>query len=173
VQREQPFGAGGRAARRAADELVERGVERQRARLHLFAQRRPRRKSVLASDHRLGIVQGETRCGTLVNGPAGVRRQSSKPLERGRVAILRGAKQRLGLLLQLFEIRAGWQLARRHTTSMLQPVVRKQAARRRTCRDRKRMTVGLALRANPPAPFLRSPRVNQLCRRVSTPARTT
>ena len=41
---------------------------------------------------------------------------------------------------------------------MLKPVVRKQAARRCSCRfGRAAMTVGLALRANPRAPFERTP----------------
>ena len=50
MQREQPLGAARRAAGRAADELVDRRVERQRARLDFFAQRVPRREAVLARD---------------------------------------------------------------------------------------------------------------------------
>jgi hypothetical protein len=57
----------------------------------------------------------------------------------------------------LFEIRTIGKRARRHTNSMLQPVVRKQAARRCTRRRSNDMTVGLALRANPRAPFERAP----------------
>src|SRR5262249_13198662 len=53
---------------------------------------------------------------------------------------------------QLFEIGSVRQRLWRHTTSMLWPVVRKQAARWCTCRQKFESTVGLALRANPPAP---------------------
>jgi len=61
MQRKQPLCAAQRAAGRAADKLLDGPVKRERARLHLIAQRLPRREAVLARHHRLRVVQRE--CG--------------------------------------------------------------------------------------------------------------
>ena len=111
MQREQPLRAAGRAAGRAADELVDRRVERQRARLDFFAQRVPGRESVLARDDRLRVVQRQILDVDLVEGLARERGQDGEARERLRLARLRRVEQRLGLLLQLFEIRTCGQLA--------------------------------------------------------------
>ena len=104
MKREQSLGAAGRAAGRAANEFVDRGVERQRARLDLLAQRIPRREAVLARDHGLRVVQRQRR----PSGSPDAARECRQRRERSSAARsrgLRGAKQRLGLLLQLVEIR--------------------------------------------------------------------
>ena len=111
MEREQPLRAAGRAAGGAADELVDRRVERQRARLDFFAQRVPGRESVLARDRRLRVVQRQIGGADLVEGLARERGQDGESAERVGVARLRGVEQRLRLLLQLFEIRTGGQLA--------------------------------------------------------------
>ena len=85
---------------------------------------------MLARDRRLRIVQREIGGGNLVGGLARECRHNREATEGVDVACLRGVEQRLGLLLQMFEIRADRKIAGRHTTSMLSPVVRKQAARR-------------------------------------------
>ena len=59
MQREQPLCAARRAAGRGADELLDGGVERERARLDFVAKRLPRRQAMLARDDRLRVVQGE------------------------------------------------------------------------------------------------------------------
>ncbi len=156
MQREQPFGAAGGAAGGAPDELVDGGVERERARVDLVAQRVPGRESVLACDHGLRVVQRERELAELGSTLSGEGGQHGEASQRRRILRRRGVQQRLGLLLQLFEIRTIGKCARRHTTSMLEPVVRKQAARRCMAVSRGDMTVGLALRANPQAPFERA-----------------
>jgi hypothetical protein len=84
------------------------------------------------------------------------RRQNGEPSKRVGVVRLCGTQQRFRLVLQLFEIWTGRKLARRHTTPMLKPVVRRQAARRCMCPESIGATGGLALRANPLAPCERS-----------------
>jgi hypothetical protein len=94
---------------------------------------------VLARDYGLRVVEREIRRGNFGDGLAGERRQSAEAAKRILVAGLRGVQQRLGLLLQLFEAGSVRKVARHHTASMLWPVVRKQAARRCTCRWSRRI----------------------------------
>jgi hypothetical protein len=61
---------------------------------------------MLASDHGLRVVQGD-RGRDLLGRARSERRQSGASLDRTGVAPLRGAQQRLRLLLQLLEIRTG------------------------------------------------------------------
>jgi hypothetical protein len=130
IERQQPFGAAARAAGCAADEFVDGCAERQGPGLDFFAQRRPRRESVLARDHGLRVVERQIDDGDLIDGFTRKRWQGGEATERVRVAGVRRMEQGLGLLLQLLEVWADGKLTRHHTTSMLEPVVRKQAARR-------------------------------------------
>ena len=79
---------------------------------------------------RLRVVQRQIDRADLVERLARERRQNGESPERVRVARLRGVEQRLRLLLQLFEIRTGGQLACVIQPPCLSPVVRRQAARR-------------------------------------------
>ena len=119
IEREQPVRAAGRAAGRAAQELVDRCLERQRSCFDFLAQRRPGREPVLAGDHRLRVVERQIECADLFDRFARQRGQGGEAAERVRLAGLRRMEQGLGLLLQLLEIRAVRQLARHRTTSML------------------------------------------------------
>ena len=67
---EKSFCPANRAASRATDELVNRSLERQRARLDFLAQRVPGGESVFASHHRLSIVQRKIRGADLFESPA-------------------------------------------------------------------------------------------------------
>ncbi|HEU4892375.1 MAG TPA: hypothetical protein VFT47_12550 [Vicinamibacterales bacterium] len=76
-----------------------------------FAQRIPGRESVLARDRRLRIVQREIGGVDPVGRRAGKRGQHGESPQRLRIAGLRRIEERLGLLLQMFEIRTSGQLA--------------------------------------------------------------
>ncbi len=88
-QRQQPFGTARRVTRRATDEFVDSLPERQRSCLHFFAQRGPGRESMLASDHRLRVVQRQVGCVYLVHGFAGKRWQGGEAVERLSITGLR------------------------------------------------------------------------------------
>jgi hypothetical protein len=139
----------GGAARGAPDELIDGVAERHRSRLNLIAQGVPRRKAVFTGDDRLRVVKREGRA--VLQRPTREGRERGEPLKCRQVTLTRGVKQRLGEFLQMIEIRTIGQL-RGHTASMLGPVVRKRVARRCMCRWSNSLKVGLALRANPPAP---------------------
>ena len=111
---------------------------------------------MLARDRRLGIVQRQIERGDLVERLARQCWQDGESPEGVGVARLRRVEQRLGLLLQLVEIRTGRELAGRHKTSMLQPCGSQTGSTAVLCRWWSSVTVGLALRANPLAPFTRA-----------------
>ncbi len=119
IERQQPVGATGGAAARASNEFVDRGLKRQCSSVDFLAQGRPGWKPVIARDHGLRVVEREIEDGDLLDRFARKRGQGRKAPERVIVASVRGMEQGLGLLLQLFEIRAIGQLARHRTTSML------------------------------------------------------
>ena len=170
MKREQSLRAAGRAAGGAADELVDRRVERQRARLDFFAQRVPGRESVLARNRRLGVVQRQIRRvairrATCLKARAGSRSAASASRSRALAASSSDfacffSCSRLG---RAGSSRDGIQ------PPCFSPVVRRQAARRLSAVDRAVVTVGLALRANPRAPFTRlshGSAIGRACQRV-------
>jgi hypothetical protein len=111
MTREQPFRTSRGTAGCAANELVDRRLERQRARLDFFAQGVPRREPVFARDRRLRIVQRQIDRADLVERLSRERGQHGESLERFRIARFRRVEQRLRQLLQMFEIGTGGQLA--------------------------------------------------------------
>lgn len=92
VQGEHPFGAIAAAVRGRFEELGERGVELERHRFDVIAQRVPGTEAVRARDHRLRLMQG------------------------GRLARL---EKFFRLTLELVEIGTGGELLRCHKASML------------------------------------------------------
>ena len=144
MQREEPVRAARRAAGGAPDEFLDG-----RRRTTACALRLPR-----AARSRTGIrVRARSPTArraapdrrrdrdrwTCRRAPADAAKRRSASASR----VCAACEQRLRLLLQLFEIRTGGQLARHRTTSMLEPVVRKQAARRCWCRWSVRYDGGL------------------------------
>src|SRR6187551_3587660 len=121
MKSQEPFCAPGCAACRATDELVDRMLERQGARLHFLAQRVPGDEAVLAGDHGLGIVQREIGGADVVERLPGTRWQDRESMARFRVACFGRGEQSLRLLFQLFKVWAIGEFVRRHTTSMHQP----------------------------------------------------
>jgi hypothetical protein len=105
MQREQTHRASGGAAGRTSNEFVDGSGKRKRALFDVLAQRIPRFESVLACDHRLGIVQGETGGAQLGDGLASEGGEQTKALERAGIRVTCSVQQRFGLLLELFEIR--------------------------------------------------------------------
>ena len=145
---------GRRAAGRAADELVDRGVERQRARLDLFAQRVPRGESVLARDHRLRVVQREASARELGRRHLRKRGQRREALRaRPRSCACAACSSDLACFFSCSRFGRSGSVAR-----VIQPpclslwFANRQHGGVRAV-DRRGMTVGLALRANPRAPF--------------------
>ena len=59
---------------------------------------------MLARDHGLGVVQGETGGAELGDGLAGEGGEQAETFERARIGGARRVQQRLGEFLQLFEI---------------------------------------------------------------------
>ena len=123
---------------------------------------------MLAGDHGLRVVERWIACADLFDRLARKRGQRGEAAERVRVARLRRMEQGLGLLLQLLEIWAVRQLARHRTTSMLGLwFASRQHGGVGAVGPEERMTVGLALRANPRAPFVRARSRYPQRRRVS------
>jgi hypothetical protein len=114
MQRQQPLRAAGRPSRRAANELLDGGLERERARLDLLAQRVPGVEPVLARDHRLRVVEREADLDQLVRRFVGEGGQPAEAIEGLLFLALRRTEQRLGLLLQLLETGTIGKRARHH-----------------------------------------------------------
>ncbi len=155
VQREEPFRAAARAASRAADELVDRGFERERSRLDFLAQRVPRVKAVLARDGRLRVVQREIGGGDRLQRLACERRQRSRidAVPPGRAPL----RHRAATSLASSVVRdSDGQGARGSAYNLhAQPCGSQTGGTAVSADGRAAMTVGLALRANPLAPFAR------------------
>lgn len=134
MEREQPQRAIGTIARRGLDELLGRGIERERELFDAFAQIVPRGEPVLACHHRLRVVQREAAAREGFVGCAGECRQDVEACECGDIVRTRGLQQVLRLPLELFEIRTLGKLPVRHVTSMLRPAVRKLASTETTVR---------------------------------------
>src|SRR5690606_3644866 len=141
-----------RASGRTTHEFVNRSGERQRALLDVLAQPVPRLEAVLARDHGLRIVQRETDPGELLERFAGERRQNPKTFERPGIVRAGGLQKRLGLLLELLEIRALGQGLRCHDNLHARACGSQSGSTDGWTCKRAERPVGSALRANLRAP---------------------